>query len=127
DENIPFARVAELVGAELAARVRAASLALYRDAADYAAARGVLVADTKFEFGVDAHGELLLIDELLTPDSSRFWPADAYRPGGSPPSFDKQFVRDHVAAQQWDRTPPGPRLPQEVIEATAQRYQQAWQ
>ena len=125
DENIGFDEAARLVGAELAARVRDVTLALYRDAAAYARARGIIIADTKFEFGLDRDGALVLIDEALTPDSSRFWPADSYRPGSSPPSFDKQFVRDYLETLDWNKRAPGPRLPDEIIDKTAAKYQEA--
>ncbi len=125
DENIDFARTEALLGAEVAARVRDVSLAIYREAAAYALERGIIIADTKFEFGLDEDGELVLIDEVLTPDSSRFWPQDAYRPGISPPSFDKQFVRDYLETLDWDKTPPGPHLPAGIIERTAQKYREA--
>jgi len=125
DENIDYAGVEQLVGADLAAQVRAATLSLYREAADYAAGRGIIIADTKFEFGVDSSGRLHLIDEVLTPDSSRFWPADQYRPGGSPPSFDKQFVRDYLETLDWNKQAPGPQLPAEIIEKTAAKYREA--
>jgi phosphoribosylaminoimidazole-succinocarboxamide synthase len=125
DENISFARVVELVGAPLAAQVRDTALALYRFAAEHAARRGIIVADTKFEFGVDAAGRLTLIDEVVTPDSSRFWPADTYRVGASPPSFDKQYVRDYLETLDWNKKAPGPRLPPEVIAGTSQKYREA--
>jgi phosphoribosylaminoimidazole-succinocarboxamide synthase len=125
DENIPFAEVERLVGPALAAQVRDTSLALYAFAADHARARGVIIADTKFEFGLDAHGRLTLIDEVITPDSSRFWPADTWRPGASPPSFDKQFVRDHLETLDWDKTAPGPRLPAAIIARTSEKYLEA--
>ena len=125
DENIGFDEAARLVGAELAARVRDVTLALYREARAYARARGIIIADTKFEFGLDHDGTLVLIDEALTPDSSRFWPADSYRPGGSPPSFDKQFVRDYLETLDWDKRAPGPRLPDDIINKTAAKYQEA--
>lgn len=125
DENIDFATVVGLLGRELAERVREVSLRLYREAAAYAEQRGILIADTKFEFGLDAQGVLHWIDEALTPDSSRFWPADAYRPGSSPPSFDKQFVRDYLESLGWDKKPLAPRLPDEVIFRTAEKYQEA--
>lgn len=125
DENITFEDTVQRIGADLAERVRAASLALYRFAVDHAAARGIIIADTKFEFGLAGDGELLLIDEALTPDSSRFWPAASYRPGVSPPSFDKQFVRDWLETLDWDKRPPAPHMPPEVIDATAQKYRQA--
>jgi phosphoribosylaminoimidazole-succinocarboxamide synthase len=125
DENIDFAQTQQLLGARLAEQVREVSLAIYRDAAAYALGRGIIIADTKLEFGADAAGRLHLIDEVLTPDSSRFWPADAYRPGTSPPSFDKQFVRDYLETLDWDKTPPGPLLPQEIIDRTAEKYREA--
>jgi phosphoribosylaminoimidazole-succinocarboxamide synthase len=125
DENIDFARCEKLLGKDLAAQVRDASLALYTRAAEYAASRGIIIADTKFEFGLDEQGALHLIDEVLTPDSSRFWPADQYRPGTNPPSFDKQFVRDWLEASGWNKQPPGPALPDEVIQQTAEKYQEA--
>jgi phosphoribosylaminoimidazole-succinocarboxamide synthase len=125
DENIPFAEVVKLVGKPVAEKVRDASLRLYKEAADYAATRGILIADTKFEFGLNEKNELVLIDEVLTADSSRFWPADAYRVGISPPSFDKQYVRDYLETLDWDKTPPGPRLPPEVIARTAAKYREA--
>jgi phosphoribosylaminoimidazole-succinocarboxamide synthase len=125
DENIPFERVAERIGADLAQRVRDFSFRLYERAATLARARGIIIADTKFEFGLDRDGELRLMDEILTPDSSRFWPADQYRVGISPPSFDKQFLRDWLQAQPWDKTPPPPALPQDIIEKTAARYREA--
>jgi len=125
DENIGFAEMAARIGEPLAARVRDVSLRLYEEAAVYAQTRGVLIADTKFEFGLDEGQELVLIDEALTADSSRFWPADAYRPGRSPPSFDKQYVRDYLETLDWDKTPPAPRLPRDVIERTAAKYREA--
>jgi phosphoribosylaminoimidazole-succinocarboxamide synthase len=125
DENIDYPATVRLLGASLAAQVRDISLALYRRAATYALSRGILIADTKFEFGTDPAGRLVLIDELLTPDSSRFWPADRYRPGTEPPSFDKQFVRSHLERLRWDKTPPAPSLPPEVIEQTAEKYREA--
>jgi phosphoribosylaminoimidazole-succinocarboxamide synthase len=125
DENIGFDRVVETIGADLAETVRAATLAVYRFAAAHAAERGILIADTKFEFGTDAEGKLYIMDEMLTPDSSRFWPADEYRVGTSPPSFDKQFVRDYLETLDWNKTAPGPHLPREVIEGTASRYAEA--
>ncbi|MFO0043258.1 MAG: phosphoribosylaminoimidazolesuccinocarboxamide synthase, partial [Pseudomonadota bacterium] len=115
-------RVVALNGADLADQVRAATLAVYRFAAAYAAERGILIADTKLEFGLDADGTLRVMDEMLTPDSSRFWPADEYRVGSSPPSYDKQFVRDWLETQPWNKTAPGPRLPSEEIEGTAAKY-----
>jgi phosphoribosylaminoimidazole-succinocarboxamide synthase len=125
DENIGFDAVVALIGADLAEQVRAATLAIYRDAAAYAAGRGILIADTKLEFGVDADGRLRVMDEMLTPDSSRFWPADLWQPGSSPPSYDKQYVRDYLETLDWNKTAPGPRLPPEVIAGTAARYAQA--
>jgi phosphoribosylaminoimidazole-succinocarboxamide synthase len=125
DENIDFARAARLLGHALAEQVREVSLRIYSECAAYARERGIIIADTKMEFGVDDAGRLHLIDELLTPDSSRFWPADQYRPGISPPSFDKQFVRDYLETLDWDKTPPGPELPQAIIERTAAKYREA--
>jgi phosphoribosylaminoimidazole-succinocarboxamide synthase len=125
DANISYAEVQRLIGPALAAQVRDVTLALYREAADYAAARGILIADTKFEFGVDEAGRLYLIDEVLTPDSSRFWPAGSYQPGTSPPSFDKQYVRDYLEQLSWNKRPPAPRLPPEVITRTAAKYREA--
>ena len=125
DENIDFAAVVKLVGADLAAQVRDAALALYRFAAEHARARGIIVADTKFEFGVDEAGTLTLMDEVVTPDSSRFWPADTYRVGSSPPSFDKQYVRDYLETLDWNKKAPGPRLPPEVIVRTSEKYREA--
>ncbi len=125
DENIDFARTVELLGRELATRVRDLSLRIYTECAAYARSRGIIIADTKFEFGLDDAGVLHLIDEVLTPDSSRFWPADQYRPGSSPPSFDKQFVRDYLETLDWDKTPPAPTLPQEIIDKTAEKYREA--
>ena len=127
DENIPWERFVEILGDEaVAVGLRAASLLIYALGAQHAAARDILIADTKFEFGVDEQdGEIMLIDECLTPDSSRFWPAAQYRPGISPPSFDKQFVRDYLETLDWDKTPPAPRLPEEVINRTSEKYQEA--
>ena len=125
DENIPFAEVEKLVGASLAARVRDTALALYQFAAAHAMSRGIIIADTKFEFGVDESGTLTLIDEALTPDSSRFWPADTYRPGTRPPSFDKQFVRDYLETLDWNKQAPGPNLPREIIARTSEKYREA--
>jgi phosphoribosylaminoimidazole-succinocarboxamide synthase len=125
DENISFDRTVELIGPDLAAQVREASLKLYTEAAGYALERGIIIADTKFEFGLDANGTLYLIDEVLTPDSSRFWPVDRYRVGISPPSFDKQFVRDYLESLTWDKRPPAPHLPPEVIARTAEKYREA--
>jgi phosphoribosylaminoimidazole-succinocarboxamide synthase len=127
DENIDREEAAELVGVDRLAEVEQASLELYRFAADHAAARGILLADTKFEFGLDAEGRLVLADEAFTPDSSRFWPADEYRPGGPQPSFDKQFARDYCEAIGWDKTYPGPKLPDDVVAGTRARYVEAFE
>jgi phosphoribosylaminoimidazole-succinocarboxamide synthase len=125
DENIPYERVVTLIGRGLAEQVRATALALYAFAVEHALARGIIIADTKFEFGVDEAGRLTLIDEALTPDSSRFWPADTYRPGSSPPSFDKQYVRDYLETLDWPKRPPAPKLPPEVIARTSEKYAEA--
>ena len=125
DENIGFDQVVALIGADLAERVRAATLDIYTFAAAYAAQRGIIIADTKFEFGTDADGKLYVMDEMLTPDSSRFWPADQYRVGISPPSYDKQFVRDYLETLDWNKQAPGPKLPAGVIEGTAAKYAEA--
>lgn len=125
DENISYERVVELYGEEIARTIKDATLELYRRASEYAATRGIIIADTKFEFGIDANGQVRLMDEVLTPDSSRFWPAEQYTLGISPPSFDKQFVRDWLETQPWDKTPPAPKLPQDVIEKTADKYREA--
>jgi phosphoribosylaminoimidazole-succinocarboxamide synthase len=125
DENVSFDRVVAAIGADLAERVRAATLAIYKWAAAYAAERGIIIADTKFEFGTDADGTLYVMDEMLTPDSSRFWPAEKYRIGISPPSYDKQFVRDYLETLDWNKKAPGPRLPADVISGTAEKYAQA--
>lgn len=127
DENIDFATCQTLLGADLAGRVRAAAITLYTTAADYALTRGIIIADTKFEFGLDEKGVLTLIDEALTPDSSRFWPADQYRVGSNPPSFDKQFVRDWLTQSGWNKKAPGPALPPEVVAQTAAKYAEACQ
>lgn len=127
DKNISYEQTAELLGDDLASKVRDTSLAIYSRAASYALERGVIIADTKFEFGLDDTGTLHLIDEVLTPDSSRFWPLDEYRTGISPPSYDKQFVRDYLDTLDWDKTAPGPELPVEVIRKTSQKYCEAWQ
>jgi phosphoribosylaminoimidazole-succinocarboxamide synthase len=127
DENISREQAAELVGPERLAEVEAVAIALYRFAAEHATPRGIIVADTKFELGVDADGRLVLGDEALTPDSSRFWPADGYEPGGGQPSFDKQFVRDYCEELGWDKTPPGPDLPEEVVAGTQARYLEAFE
>jgi phosphoribosylaminoimidazole-succinocarboxamide synthase len=125
DENISFAQVEKLIGSPLAARVRDAAIALYQFAAAHALSRGIIIADTKFEFGVDERGTLTLIDEAVTPDSSRFWPADTYRPGTSPPSFDKQFVRDYLETLDWNKKAPGPKLPAEILLKTSEKYREA--
>ena len=125
DENIDFATMESLVGKELAAKVREVTLRLYKEAAAFARVRGIIIADTKFEFGLDTAGRLHLIDEVLTPDSSRFWPADSYKVGISPPSFDKQFVRDYLETLDWGKTAPGPRLPAEIIQKTGDKYREA--
>jgi phosphoribosylaminoimidazole-succinocarboxamide synthase len=125
DENISFAQVEARIGADLARQMRDVSLRLYAEASAYAATRGIIIADTKFEFGLDADGRMRLMDEVLTADSSRFWPADSYRVGTSPPSFDKQFVRDWLEAQPWDKAPPPPDLPADVIARTADKYREA--
>jgi len=126
DENISFERAAQIVGADTAERVRSASLKLYGFARDYARRRGIIIADTKFEFGL-LNGDLLLIDEVLTPDSSRFWPADQYQPGQPQPSFDKQFVRDYLETLDWNKTPPAPALPPEVVARTQAKYLEAYE
>lgn len=125
DENISFEQVVALIGEPLAERVRDVSIEIYERAAAYALERGIIIADTKFEFGLDAEGKLHIIDEVLTPDSSRFWPIDRYEVGSSPPSFDKQFVRDYLDTLDWDHTPPGPDLPDEILSKTADKYQEA--
>jgi phosphoribosylaminoimidazole-succinocarboxamide synthase len=125
DENIDFAESETLLGKDIAAQVRDTSMRLYQEAAEYAKDRGIIIADTKFEFGLDDDGSLTLIDEVLTPDSSRFWPADQYQPGTSPVSFDKQFVRDYLETLDWNKTAPGPELPDEIVTKTAEKYQQA--
>jgi len=125
DENVDFAHTANLLGRELAEQVRDVSIRIYLQAAAYALTRGIIIADTKFEFGLDEAGRLHLIDEVLTPDSSRFWPADQYRLGTSPPSFDKQFVRDYLDTLDWNKTPPGPELPRDIIDKTAAKYAEA--
>ena len=127
DENVSYASVVGAVGSELAGKVRDATLAIYQWAAAYAAERGIIIADTKFEFGTDANGKLYVMDEMLTPDSSRFWPADQYRTGISPPSYDKQFVRDWLETQDWGKTAPGPVIPDAVIARTAEKYAEALQ
>jgi phosphoribosylaminoimidazole-succinocarboxamide synthase len=125
DENIDYATVEKTIGAAMAAQVRDAALSLYSEAAAYALTRAIIIADTKFEFGLDAAGTLHLIDEVLTPDSSRFWPADTYKIGSSPASFDKQFVRDYLETLDWNKQAPGPRLPAEILEKTAAKYREA--
>ena len=126
DENIPFAQAARMVGAEIAEQARAASLKIYRFARDYARRRGIIIADTKFEFGL-LDGKLILIDEILTPDSSRFWPADQYQPGQGQPSFDKQFVRDYLETLDWNKTPSAPLLPPDVVARTQAKYLEAYE
>lgn len=127
DENIDFATMQKLVGDDVAEQIRNRSVALYQFAADLALKTGIIIADTKFEFGLNEQGQIILMDEILTPDSSRFWPADQYRVGISPPSFDKQYVRDYLDTLDWDQKPPGPALPADVISGTQERYAQAWQ
>ncbi|MFT4174603.1 MAG: phosphoribosylaminoimidazolesuccinocarboxamide synthase [Rhodocyclaceae bacterium] len=127
DETIDFAEVERLIGPALAAQVRDTAIRLYSEARDYAATRGIIIADTKFEFGLDEAGTLHLIDEALTPDSSRFWPADSYREGISPPSFDKQFVRDHLESLGWNKQPPAPALPADVLDKTSAKYVEAYE
>lgn len=127
DENIDYTQTEELLGAELAAQIRDVSLRMYREAADYALERGIIIADTKFEFGLDKDGRLTLIDEVLTPDSSRFWPKDQYRPGTSPISFDKQYLRDYLETLDWNKTAPGPELPASIVTKTAEKYEYAKQ
>jgi phosphoribosylaminoimidazole-succinocarboxamide synthase len=125
DENISFEEAAKLIGQPLAEKVREVAIRLYTEAASYASGKGIIIADTKFEFGTDEQGRLVLIDEALTADSSRFWPADSYRVGISPPSFDKQYVRDYLETQDWDKTPPAPKLPAAVIAKTSEKYREA--
>lgn len=132
DENITYEQTVQMIGADLAAKIRDTSIALYRAASEIAAKKGITIADTKFEFGLDADGTLVLMDEVLTPDSSRYWPAESYAEGSNPPSFDKQFLRDwleqvRVHGKPWDKQPPAPRLPQEVIDKTAAKYREALQ
>lgn len=127
DENISFAQCAEIIGEDLAKQVRDASLALYQAAVEYAATRGIIIADTKFEFGLDSDGTLTLMDEALTPDSSRFWPADSYQVGTNPPSFDKQFVRDWLESSGWNKEPPAPVIPADIVQKTADKYREALQ
>jgi len=125
DENISFEETVKLLGQELAEKVRDVSIQIYSECAAYALEKGIIIADTKFEFGLDSEDNLYLIDEVLTPDSSRFWPADQYQVGISPPSYDKQFVRDYLETLDWDKTPPGPNLPNEIVEKTAEKYLEA--
>jgi len=125
DENVDFAAIVELIGEDLACQVRDVSIKIYEFAASYALERGIIIADTKFEFGLDGDGKLYLMDEVLTPDSSRFWPKDRWQPGTSPPSFDKQFVRDYLETLDWNKKAPGPKLPATIIEATVQNYANA--
>jgi len=127
DENISFEEVEKLIGAELAHKVRDVSIQLYKEASEYAASRGIIIADTKFEFGLDGKNDLVLIDEVLTADSSRFWPRDSYRVGVSPPSYDKQFVRDYLETLDWNKEPPAPKLPADVIARTSEKYREALQ
>ncbi len=122
DVNVDFAEIVNLVGSEVASSVRDASLRIYQKAADYARAHGIIIADTKFEFGLDKNGEIVLIDEVLTPDSSRFWPRESYLPGNNPKSFDKQYVRDYLETLNWDKKPPAPHLPEEIIKNTSNKY-----
>src|SRR5262245_40501202 len=125
DENISFEEVVKLIGKDKAEKVRDISIRLYKEASEFAAKKGIIIADTKFEFGLDEKGSIVLIDEVLTADSSRFWPADSYKIGMSPPSFDKQYVRDYLETLDWDKTPPAPKLPAEVIEKTSEKYREA--
>jgi phosphoribosylaminoimidazole-succinocarboxamide synthase len=125
DENISFEQAAGLIGRELAEKVRHISIQLYKEASEFAAKKGIIIADTKFEFGLNEKNELILIDEVLTADSSRFWPADSYKVGMSPPSYDKQYVRDYLETLDWDKTPPAPKLPPDVISRTSQKYREA--
>ncbi|MBV8032394.1 MAG: phosphoribosylaminoimidazolesuccinocarboxamide synthase, partial [Betaproteobacteria bacterium] len=125
DENISFEEVVKLIGKDKAQKVRDISIRLYKEASDYAAKKGIIIADTKFEFGLDPQDNIVLIDEVLTADSSRFWPADSYEVGISPPSYDKQYVRDYLETLDWDKTPPAPKLPPEVIRKTSEKYREA--
>ena len=127
DENIDFAKTVDILGADMAQQVKKVSLELYKYAADFAIKRGIIIADTKFEFGLDENNKLTLIDEVLTPDSSRFWSAKNYQIGSSPPSFDKQIIRDYLTTLDWDKTPPPPKLPKDIIDKTAKKYQQVQQ
>jgi phosphoribosylaminoimidazole-succinocarboxamide synthase len=126
DENISEIEMADIIGADAAAKLSSLSLRIYKEASEYALTHGIIIADTKFEFGVDENGRIILIDEVLTPDSSRFWAAESYKPGGSQPSFDKQFVRDYLESLDWDKTPPAPPLPDEIADATTDRYVSAY-
>lgn len=125
DENISYERVVELVGEDIAKQIRDYTIALYKKAADYAATKGIIICDTKFEFGLDENGTVVLMDEVLTPDSSRFWPADEYKPGQSEPSFDKQFIRDWLESQPWDKKAPAPKVPADVLAKTSEKYEEA--
>jgi phosphoribosylaminoimidazole-succinocarboxamide synthase len=125
DENISFEKAVEILGKDIAEKVKSAALAIYKECAQYALTHGIIIADTKFEFGLDEYGTLTLIDEVLTPDSSRFWPADSYKPGANPPSYDKQYVRDYLESIGWNKKPPAPKLPAEVIARTAGKYREA--
>ncbi len=125
DENISYEKMSETVGSELAERIRTVSIDIYRKASEYAASRGIIIADTKFEFGLDSDGTLTLMDEILTPDSSRFWPADHWQEGTNPPSYDKQFVRDYLLSQDWNQTAPGPTIPEDILEKTTAKYREA--
>ena len=125
DENISFEKAVEILGKDAAEKVKSAAIAIYKECAAYALTRGIIIADTKFEFGLDENGTLTLIDEVLTPDSSRFWPADSYKPGANPPSYDKQYVRDYLESIGWNKKPPAPKLPAEVIAKTAEKYREA--
>jgi phosphoribosylaminoimidazole-succinocarboxamide synthase len=127
DENISFEEVVKLIGKPMAEKVRDVAIRLYKEASEYAATKGIIIADTKFEFGLNEKNELILIDEVLTADSSRFWPADSYKVGISPPSYDKQFVRDYLETLDWNKTPPAPKLPQDVISKTSEKYREALQ
>ncbi len=127
DINIDFSTMQQTIGTDLAENIRTASLAIYAQASAYALERGIIIADTKFEFGLDSEGKLRIIDEMLSPDSSRFWPLEDYRPGISPPSYDKQYIRDYLETLDWSKTSPGPRVPADIIQSTTEKYQQAWQ
>ena len=127
DENVDFEKISGLIGRSLAEQVRNISIQIYQHAVEHAANRGIIIADTKFEFGLDENGTLRLMDEVLTPDSSRFWPEESYQPGTSPPSYDKQYVRDYLETLDWDKKPPGPELPAKIIEATSAKYNEAYE